>query len=410
MRQRIVEVLGVATVIAVVALAMSVAGQTPQPGQTGQALKTSWGEPDLQGIWGIQFQVPLQRPVKFKDKEFFTEEEIKQLDAERAVKPTFGDKRAEKGTEQDLAGAYDSRVFLQHRHAGRRTSLIVDPPNGRLPPRTPELEKRLQEMRQYYLATIQATEACKNKWRDCAGGTYNPVPSPRVKEPLPDYPAGGGFPFAGGGGWINRADGPEDHGLGMRCLSAQLPDFASGGTGGFWFIAQSPGAVSIFYDTGQGQGWHRPISMDGSPHLPSSIRLWWGDSRGRWEGNTLVIDVTNFSRKTNYLQARENLHLVERWTRTSPTSIEYIVTVDDPTTWTRPWTAKQEFTKQDTQANRIYKEPRCVEGNYSIEGWLWGARVKEQAFAEGRGPDPGTANYSADTLAALEDEDLDDLR
>jgi hypothetical protein len=406
-----VELLSITAVIAAVALAMSVAGQTPTPPRTGQALKTSWGEPDLQGIWGIEFQVPLQRPVKFKDKEFFTDEEVKKLDAERAAKPFgFGDKRAERGTEQDLAGAYDSRVFLQHRHAGRRTSLITDPPDGRLPPLTADLQKRNQELRQYYLALLQATEACKNKWRDCAGGTYSPVPSPRRFEPLPDYPSGGGFPFAIGGGYINRADGPEDHGLGMRCLSAQMPDFASGGTGGFWFIAQSPGAVSIFYDTGQGQGWHRPIPADGSPHLPSSIRLWWGDSRGHWEGNTLVIDVSNFSHKTNYLQARENLHLVERWTRTNPTTIEYVVTVEDPTTWTRPWTARQEFTKQSDQANRIYKEPRCVEGNYSIFGWLAGARAKEQAFAEGRGPDPGTFNYSADTLAALEEGDLDDLR
>jgi hypothetical protein len=327
------------------------------------------------------------------------------LDKGRAAKPGFGEKRAERGTEQDLAGAYDSRVFLTRRHTGRRTSLIIDPPNGRLPPQTAELQKRNQELRQYYLATIQATESCKNKLRGCEGGTYNPVPSPRVREPLPDYPAGGGFPFATGGGWINRADGPEDHGITMRCMSAQLPDFSN-----FFFIAQSPGAVSIFYDTGQGQGWHRTIPVDGSPHLPSSIRLWWGDSRGHWEGNTLVIDVTNFSRKTNYLQARENLHLVERWTRTSPTTIEYVVTVDDPTTWTRPWTAKREFAKQSDKFNRIYKEPRCHEGNYSIEGWLWGARTNEQAFAEGRGPDPGTANYSADTLAALEDEDLDDLR
>jgi hypothetical protein len=408
MRQRIIQLLGIAIVITVVALAMSVAGQTPQ---TGQALKTSWGEPNLQGIWGIEFQVPLQRPVKFKDKEFFTEEEVKKMDAERAAKPFgFGDKRAERGTEADLAGAYDSRVFLQTRRSGRRTSLIVDPPDGRLPPQTAELQKKNQELRQYYLALMQATEACKNQWRDCAGGTYNPVPSPRRFDPLPDYPTGAGFPFASGGGFINRADGPEDHGLGMRCMSAQMPDFASGGTGGFWYIAQAPGAITIFYDTGQGQGWHRSIPMDGGPHLPSSIRLWWGDSRGHWEGNTLVVDVTNFSRKTNFIQARDNLHLVERWTRTGPASIEYVVTVEDPTTWTRPWTAKQEFTKQSDQANRVYKEPRCVEGNYSIEGWLWGARTKEQAFAEGRGPDPGTFNYSADTLAALENDDFDDLR
>jgi hypothetical protein len=90
-------------------------------------------------------------------------------------------------------------------------------------------------------------------------------------------------------------------------MQAQLPDFTGGGIGGFLFISQSPAAVSIFYDTGQGQGWHRSISVDGSAHLPSSIRLWWGDSRAHWEGNTLVIDVTNFSHKTNYIQARENL-------------------------------------------------------------------------------------------------------
>ena len=235
MRQRMVELLAITAVIAVVALAMSAAGQTPAPAQTGQALKTSWGEPNLQGIWGVEYQIPLQRPEKYKDKEFFTDAEIAALDKERAAQPGFGDKRAEKGTEQDLAGAYDSRVFTTRRHTGRRTSLIIDPPNGRLPAQTPELQKRLQEFRQYYLTGIQATEACKNKWRDCAGGTYNPVPSPKVHDALPDYPAGGGFPFATGGGYINRADGPEDHGLGMRCMQAQLPDFTGGGIGGCTF-------------------------------------------------------------------------------------------------------------------------------------------------------------------------------
>src|SRR2546426_1010262 len=126
----------------------------------------------------------------------------------------------------------------------------------------------------------------------------------------------------------------------------------------------------------------------------STTRLWWGDSRGHWEGNTLVIDVTNFSGKTNFRGSTDNLHLIERWTRTGPDTLEYVVTVDDPTTWTKPWTAKQEWAKQGDQFNRIYKEPRCVEGNYSIFGWLAGARAKEQAFAEGRGPDPATINYA----------------
>jgi hypothetical protein len=408
MRQRVLQGIGIAITLVIVSLAMgSLAGQAPRPPSNGPVAKTSWGDPNLQGIWGVNYQIPLQRPEKYKDKEFFTDAELAQLDKERAALPGFGEKRAQRGTEQDLAGAYDSRVFSTRRHTGRRTSLIIDPPNGRLPAQTAELQARNQELRKYYLETIRATEACKNKWRDCAGGTYNPVSSPRVHDsPLPDYPAGTGFPTAMGGGWINRADGPEDHGLGMRCLSAQMPDFA----GNFLFIAQSPGAISIFYDTQQGQGWHRTMNMDGSPHLPSSIRLWWGDSRAHWEGNTLVVDVTNFSRKTNYLQSRENLHLLERWTRTSPTTIEYVVTVEDPTTWVRPWTAKQEYVKQGDEFNRVYKEPRCIEGNYSIFGWLAGGRAKEQAFAEGRGPDPGTFNYAADTFAALEDEDLDELR
>ena len=124
----------------------------------------------------------------------------------------------------------------------------------------------------------------------------------------------------------------------------------------------------MFYDVGQGQGWQRNIVMNGSPHLPANIRQWYGDSRGHWEGNTLVIDVTNFSPKTDFQGSRENLHLVERWTRTGPTTLEYEVTIEDPTVWTRPWTVKQEFTKQSDQENRIYYEPRCIEGNYGLPG------------------------------------------
>ncbi|HKD30305.1 MAG TPA: hypothetical protein VKC66_30860 [Xanthobacteraceae bacterium] len=130
--------------------------------------------------------------------------------------------------------------------------------------------------------------------------------------------------------------------------------------------------------------------MNGSPHLPAQIRQWYGDSRGRWEGNTLVVDVTNFSPKTDYQGSRQNLHLVERWTRMGPTSLEYIVTAEDPTVWTRPWTAKQEFTRQSDAENRLYYEPRCVEGNYGLPGIMHGRRMEEQAFAEGRGPDPLT--------------------
>jgi hypothetical protein len=126
------------------------------------------------------------------------------------------------------------------------------------------------------------------------------------------------------------------------------------------------------------------------PHLPQTFRRWAGDSRGRWEGNTLVVDVTNFTPKTNFGGSRENLHLTERWTRISPDVIEYVVTIEDPTTWTRPWTVKQEYDKQSDQANRFYREPRCHEGNFGMIGMLAGQRAQERLFSEGKGPDPAT--------------------
>jgi hypothetical protein len=224
---------------------------------------------------------------------------------------------------------------------------------------------------------LQATETCKTKSAGCNGGKYDPTPSPRRAELPPRYNTGR----------INRHDGPEDGALADRCLTGGLPEFAGVS---FRRIVQTQGGISIFYDVGQGQGWQRNIVMDGRPHLPASVRQWYGDSRGHWEGNTLVIDVTNFSPKSDYRGSRENLHLVERWTRTGPTSLEYAVTIEDATVWTKPWTAKQEFTRQSDEANRIYYEPRCVEGNYGLPGLMRGARAEELAFAQGRGPDPAT--------------------
>jgi hypothetical protein len=396
MRQRILVLTGVAAVVIAVAVLLRLA-----PGQAANsepALKTSWGEPDLQGLWSDEYQIPLQRPAKYAGKELLTDAEIAELDNERAAKPSFGEKRGEKGTERDVAGAYNSEIFLTRRHTGRRTSLIVDPPDGRIPPLTPEVTKRRAEIREWQLALIQATDACKYKWRGCEGGKYTEAPSPRRDEPFKYYPLGS----------INRMDNPEDHGLSYRCMSAILPDFG-GATGNVRAIVQSPKSVSIFYDTGQGQGWHRIIPVDGSPHLPPSIRLWWGDSRGHWEGNTLVIDVTNFSPKTEFQGSRENLHLIERWTRTGPATLEYVVTMDDPTTWTKTWTVKQEYAKQGAQFNRVYKEPRCHEGNLGLIGALAGARELDRAFAAGRGPDPRTINTTTSTNAALDTEDLDEF-
>ena len=152
-------------------------------------------------------------------------------------------------------------------------------------------------------------------------------------------------------------------------------------------ILQGQGYVTIMHEMNHSV---RVIPTNGLPHAPANIRQWRGDSRGHWEGDSLVIDVTNFSPKTEYRGSRQNLHLVERWTRTGPTSLEYVVTIEDPTVWTRAWTVKQEFTKQSDQENRIYNEPRCIEGNYGLPGLLRGARMEDRAFAEGQGPDPAT--------------------
>jgi hypothetical protein len=336
---------------------------------------TPWGEPDLQGIWTDESDAPLQRSPRFASQEFFTEAQRAELDRLRSALSSR-DKRAERGTEADVAGAYNA-VFTPMKRTGARTSRIVDPPNGRLPPVTAEVQKLAAAERAFRVALLQSTETCKNKESACNGGKYDPAQSPRFAELPPRYNTAR----------MNRHYGPEDATLAERCLTGGLPDF-----GGISFrrIVQTPGGVAMFYDVGQGQGWQRNIVMDGSPHLPAGIRQWYGDSRGHWEGNTLVIDVTNFSPKTDFQGARENLHLIERWTRTGPTSLEYAVTVEDPTVWTRPWTAKQEFTRQNEQENRIYYEPRCLEGNFGLPGLLHGRRLEELAFAEGRGPDPAT--------------------
>jgi hypothetical protein len=259
---------------------------------------------------------------------------------------------------------------------------------------TPEAQKAAAADREFRLVLLQATETCKSKAMACSGGKYDPTPSPRRAELPPRYNIAR----------TNRHDGPEDAALGERCLTGGLPEFGTAFGGSFRRIVQTPGGISMFYDVGQGQGWQRNIVMDGRPHLRGNIRQWYGDSRAHWEeGNTLVIDVTNFSPKTDFQGSRENLHLVERWTRTGPTSLEYVVAIEDPTVWTRPWTVKQEFTRQSDEENRLYYEPRCVEGNYGLPGLLHGRRTEELAFAQRRGPDPATRDNM--TAGSALDED-----
>ena len=379
MRRPFLQLIGVCVVVLAVILLLkfTVTNQASSPAASADTatksagIKTPWGEPDLQGIWTDEYQTPLQRPATYAGKEFFTDEERAALDAKRAaieLRP-----RADRGTERDVAGAYN-QVYMSIKRTGRRTSLVVDPPDGRVPPMTPEIQKQMAAEREFRLALMQATATCKNQEPGCRGGKYGP-PSPRREEAPPRYSTGN----------INRVDNPEDRSMSERCMAAVLPDF-----GGFRRIVQSPASVSIFYDVGQGQGWQRIIPVGGSSHFPSNIRQRFGDSRGRWEGETLVVDVTNFSPKSDFMGSRENRHLVERWTRTGPNTLEYVVTIEDPSTWTKPWTVKQEYSMQSNEANRIYYEPRCHEGNFGMPALLAGGRVKDKAFAQGRGPDPAT--------------------
>lgn len=359
-------------------------------GAAEPALKTPWGDPDLEGIWTDETATPLQRPAKYANQEFFSDAQRTELDKERAE--LLGrERRVQRGTELDVAGAYNGQ-FASMKRTGSRTSMISDPPNGRLPPLTEGAQKAAAKDREFRLALLQSTETCKNNSIACKGGKYDPKPSARRTELPPRYNTAR----------MNRFNGPEDGALPDRCLTLGLPEFGAN-AGSFRRIVQTAGGVTMFYDVGQGQGWQRNIVMNGGPHLPASIRQWFGDSRGRWDGNSLVVDVTNFSPKTDFMGARENLHLIERWTRTGPNTLEYKVTIEDPTVWTRPWTVTQEYTRQSNQDNRIYYEPRCIEGNYGLPGLMRGQRTQEKAFAEGKGPDPVTRDIATDFVGVEDD-------
>jgi hypothetical protein len=375
MTRRLLALVGGAAVIAAVVLFL-------RPSAPSPALQTPWGAPDLQGLWTYEVEVPLQRPARFAGRDRITDEERAAIDKDRAEilgrSAAVSDRRYAKGTEQDVGGAYNAAVFTTHRPLGQRTSLIVDPEDGRIPPLTADAEKKRAEIRAFQLALLQATDVCKDGLPGCAGGKYG-SPSPLRAATPPYY-----LTVA-----VNRANGPEDRSLAERCMGAILPDFG-GNTGFMLQIIQSPDSVAIYYDTAQGQGWQRLIPVRSGAHLSPHVRQWRGNSRARWEGDTLVVDVKNFSPQTLFQGSSENLHLTERWRRVDATTIEYTVTMEDPEVWTRPWTVRQEYKKQDDAQNRIYKEPRCHEGNYGMTALLSGARAEERAFAERRGPDPAT--------------------
>ena len=338
-----------AAILAVVVAAAAITGepsfgQGPPPGDKPSAAgagtwatpRTPWGDPDVQGIWGGSSMTPLERPEKYAGREFLTEEEVADLERVARAEPA---RDARSGNNhEDVEGAYND-VFT-HRATTwgrtRRTSLIVDPLDGRIPPLTPEARKR--------------EEAARRRPQSRSFGGHYTVDT---ENPV--------------------ADNPEDR-ESDRCKGMILP-FSS--TWNFFRMVQAPGHVSIYIEHSNLGGSYRHIALDGRPHLPSSVRERYGDSVGRWDGDTLVVDTTNFTNQTNFQGSRENLHLVERYTRVGPDLITYRITIDDPTTFTRQWTIEIPLTRQVDRANMIY-ETACHEGNYGLTGILAGARTKER--------------------------------
>jgi len=364
-----------ASALAIGALSASpvlLAGQGPTTARgtaaTSGGLRTAWGDPDLQGDWDGHTLTPLQRPSNFKNKPVLTPAEEAKVVADVLARPGRDARRKDNPT-ADVAGAYNT-VFQDRaeRLNHGRTGLIVDPPDGRMPPMLPEAKAAADRDLKLRL------DMRDGKRRTELAERYNL-------------------------GKFNRADGPEDRGIGERCLGQTLPVL-----GNAQRIVQSPNSVAIFYAIGQGGGFSRTIPIDGSPHLPSHIRQPLGDARAHWEGNTLVVDVTNFTDNRIYQGSRENMHLVERFTRVDANTLEYKATLEDPTTWTRPWTAMILLDKIDPkEVSGILTQQTCHEGNYGLTGILAGHRAAEVAFSEGRGPDPFTMDsYSGGGAAEFD--------
>jgi hypothetical protein len=292
---------------------------TKTTGATGTAKawtqpRTPWGDPDLQGItWNFATITPFERPEEFAGKDVLTDEEVADFERQtlarrRATNQTAGQDWWDPGT----------KVMPT-----RQASLVVDPPNGRIPPLTPEAQKNA------------ATRAQARRER-------------------------------------GPAQSPEELNLNERCIlwAAAGPPIVPGPFNNDIQFFQTRDYVVIFNELIHDA---RIVPMDGRPH--GNVRQWMGDSRGHWEGNTLVVDTINFTDKTNFRGSGEKLHLVERFTRVNQNAINYEFTADDPTTWTRPWAVRIPMTKID---GLIY-EFACHEGNSkSLEGIFSSTRAQEK--------------------------------
>ena len=305
---------------AALAWAGAASGQTNPP-------RTADGLPDIEGIWSNASIIPLERPKELAGKSTFTASEF--ADYKKTVFARVNrDRPGQKGV-----GTYNQFWWDQDARMAPNlhTSLILDPPDGRVPPLTAEAQRRMEERREY----------------------------------ARQHPA----------------DGPEDRSLMERCLlfpttgPPMLPSFYNGTIFGplttNYQIVETRDYVIIYIELNHEV---RRIPLDGRPHLAANVRQWLGDSRGHWEGDTLVVDTTNFTGKTNFKGTDENLHLTERFTRIRPDVLMYQFTVDDPTAFTRPWSAQAPMV---ASPGPLY-EYACHEGNYGLAGVLAGARAEEK--------------------------------
>jgi hypothetical protein len=327
-----------AAMIAVLLLAQApAAAQTPSPAAKAATAGKAWtlprtpdGKPDLQGIWSDATVTPLVRPKGLGAKEFYTDEEFAKLTA-RVRQGDVGEE-AELGAAADNPLRYDIGLYggfdvKKARFASnKRTSLIVGP-EGRVPPMLAEARKRNDAI------------AAKNK----------------------------GHEF----------DSYENRPLSERCIlmaQERIPMLPGAGEGNLLQIVQGPGWVALYHEIDHDT---RVIPTDGRPHVPQNIRLLQGDSVGHWEGNTLVVDTTNFTDRTAFRGSSEKLHLIERFTRAADDTVIYQFTAEDPTTWDKPWTAEIPW----SQTKGPVYEWACHEGNSMISTILRGARVEEAEAA-----------------------------
>ena len=332
----------VVVIATMVLVPRSAVGQAPAGAAgTGTQPLTSWGDPDLQGVWDFRTITPMERPGELADKAVLTEEEaaaFAEAQSRRLNRDLIDSAQGGLNYAPEADGGvvpynefwYDRGTSVV---SSRRTSLIVDPPDGRFPPLTPEGQRRADVLR----------EIGREEQR--------------------------GRPLA---------DKPADRGMGDRCImgfNAGPPMVPSAYNNNFQLF-QTSDYVVILNEMVHNA---RIVPLDGRPH--GAIRQWSGDSRGRWEGNTLVIDTTNFSGETSLNGSGPTMHLVERFTRVDADTVNYAVTVENPDTWTRPWTMEVSLIQQDDQVPQMF-EYACHEGNYSLATVLRGARLEEQAAEE----------------------------